>query len=92
MTGDWEVPDFADVELAEPSAPGPHDEKRWRDALSAAADDGAAGEGSGQAWVTPEGIDVKPLYTAADLDGLDFLATYPGIAAVPARARTRRCT
>jgi methylmalonyl-CoA mutase len=31
-------------------------------------------------WLTPEGIDVKPLYTAADLDGLDFLGTYPGIA------------
>ena len=36
-------------------------------------------------WETPEGIDVKPLYTAADLDGLDFLETYPGIAPVPAR-------
>ncbi|GIH72655.1 methylmalonyl-CoA mutase [Sphaerimonospora thailandensis] len=32
------------------------------------------------AWETPEGIGVKPLYTAADLDGLDFLQTYPGIA------------
>jgi methylmalonyl-CoA mutase len=31
-------------------------------------------------WLTPEGIEVKPLYTAADLDGLDFLGTYPGIA------------
>ena len=31
-------------------------------------------------WDTPEGIAVKPLYTAADLDGLDFLGTYPGIA------------
>jgi methylmalonyl-CoA mutase len=79
MTGSWEVPDFAAVELAEPSPPGPHDEKRWRDALTAAAEDGAVGEDSGQDWVTPEGIDVKPLYTAADLDGLDFLATYPGL-------------
>ena len=78
MTDGWEVPDFTDVELAEPSAPGPHDEKRWHDALTAAAED-AAGQDSGQAWVTPEGIDVKPLYTAADLDGLDFLATYPGL-------------
>ena len=43
MTGNWEVPDFADVELAEPSAPGPHDEKRWHDALTAAAEDGAVG-------------------------------------------------
>jgi methylmalonyl-CoA mutase len=31
-------------------------------------------------WDSPEGIAVKPLYTAADLDGVDFLDTYPGIA------------
>ena len=31
-------------------------------------------------WTTPEGIDVAALYTAADLDGVDFLDTYPGIA------------
>ncbi|MDT4945476.1 MAG: methylmalonyl-CoA mutase, partial [Pseudonocardiales bacterium] len=31
-------------------------------------------------WETPEGITVPPLYTAADLDGLDFLSTYPGVA------------
>ncbi|WP_371516045.1 methylmalonyl-CoA mutase [Kitasatospora sp. NBC_01300] len=31
-------------------------------------------------WDTPEGIGVKPLYTPADLAGLDFLETYPGIA------------
>jgi methylmalonyl-CoA mutase len=73
VTGDWELPDFTEVGLAGPPEPDPHDEKRWRDALS------AAGEGSGQPWVTPEGIDVKPLYTAADTDGLDFLATYPGL-------------
>jgi methylmalonyl-CoA mutase len=30
-------------------------------------------------WLTPEGITVKPSYTAADLGGLDFLDTYPGI-------------
>ncbi|WP_157245165.1 methylmalonyl-CoA mutase [Nonomuraea typhae] len=34
----------------------------------------------GEAWETPEGIEVKPLYTAADVDGLDFLRTYPGAA------------
>ncbi|MEU8249309.1 methylmalonyl-CoA mutase [Nonomuraea sp. NPDC048916] len=34
----------------------------------------------GEVWETPEGIGVKPLYTAADLDGLDFLETYPGAA------------
>jgi methylmalonyl-CoA mutase len=33
-----------------------------------------------QAWETPEGIAVKPLYTSADLADVDFLSTYPGIA------------
>ena len=32
------------------------------------------------ARTTPEGIDVKQVYGAADLAGLDFLGTYPGIA------------
>jgi methylmalonyl-CoA mutase len=31
-------------------------------------------------WLTPEGIAVKPVYAAADLAGLAFLDTYPGIA------------
>ena len=31
-------------------------------------------------WDSPEGIAVKPLYTAADLADVDFLGTYPGIA------------
>nr|MBC8240054.1 methylmalonyl-CoA mutase [Alphaproteobacteria bacterium] len=29
-------------------------------------------------WQTPEGIAVKPLYTAADLEGLENLNTLPG--------------
>src|ERR1051325_4069492 len=29
-------------------------------------------------WHTPEGLDVKPLYTAADVEGLDFLDSTPG--------------
>ena len=33
----------------------------------------------GDIWTTPEGIDVKPAYTAADLDGLDHLHTVPGM-------------
>ncbi|HEY0167075.1 MAG TPA: methylmalonyl-CoA mutase [Jatrophihabitans sp.] len=44
----------------------------------------AAGQSSrpptGGGWSTPEGIEVAELYTAADLAGLDFLDTYPGIA------------
>jgi len=31
-------------------------------------------------WVTPEGIAVKPLYTAADLTGLQYTDTLPGFA------------
>jgi methylmalonyl-CoA mutase len=33
-----------------------------------------------QPWLTPEGIAVKPAYSEADLKGLDFLDTFPGIA------------
>jgi methylmalonyl-CoA mutase len=41
-------------------------------------------EGGGPAdtvasWETPEGITVKPVYSGADLAGLDFLDTFPGI-------------
>jgi len=41
-----------------------------------------AGSGGTSApdWITPEGIPVKPAYGEADLAGLDFLDTYPGIA------------
>ena len=31
-------------------------------------------------WITPEGIAVKPLYTAADLTGLAYTDTLPGFA------------
>jgi len=30
-------------------------------------------------WDTPEGIAVKPVYSNGDLEGLDFLKTWPGI-------------
>ena len=30
-------------------------------------------------WRTAEGIDIKPLYTAEDLDGIDHLDTMPGL-------------
>jgi len=31
-------------------------------------------------WLTPEGIEVKPLYTAADVQGLQYTDTLPGFA------------
>ena len=33
----------------------------------------------GSPAATPEGIALKPVYTPADLEGLDFLDTYPGL-------------
>jgi methylmalonyl-CoA mutase len=39
-----------------------------------------AGTAPADAWITPEGIAVKPAYEADDLEGLDFLDTMPGIA------------
>ena len=43
---------------------------------TAAAPEHPAGPGF---WRSPEGIDIKPRYTAADLAGLDALDTYPGL-------------
>ena len=58
----------------------------WAPARGPTADDWAkafketTGRGVEEpAWETPEGIAVPPLFTAADLEGLDFLDTYPGI-------------
>ncbi|MDV9174677.1 methylmalonyl-CoA mutase [Streptomyces sp. W16] len=66
------IPDFSGIELGAPAAEAGADE--WRDAVKKAAG------GDDLLWETPEGIAVKPLYTGQDLEGLDFLATYPGIA------------
>jgi methylmalonyl-CoA mutase len=33
----------------------------------------------GEPWLTPEGIEVKPLYTANDRDGLKFVDGFPGL-------------
>ena len=35
---------------------------------------------AGEAWATPEGIDVHPAYAAADIEGLAALGGYPGLA------------
>src|SRR6187397_844969 len=36
--------------------------------------------GSAEPWLTPEGIPVKAGYSEADLEGIDFLETWPGVA------------
>ena len=40
----------------------------------------ASSTGQAASWLTPEGIAVKPGYSEADLKGIDFLDTWPGIA------------
>ncbi|MBK3575364.1 methylmalonyl-CoA mutase [Streptomyces sp. MBT65] len=72
MAASGRIPDFSGIELGTPAARTDPDE--WHDTVKKAAG------GDDLLWETPEGIAVKPLYTGQDLEGLDFLATYPGIA------------
>ncbi|MFJ9241172.1 methylmalonyl-CoA mutase [Streptomyces sp. NPDC101776] len=72
MAASGRIPDFSGIELGTPAAEAGPDE--WHDTVKKAAG------GDDLLWETPEGIAVKPLYTGQDLEGLDFLATYPGIA------------
>jgi methylmalonyl-CoA mutase len=46
----------------------------------AAARSAPGGDVAALNWVTPEGLTVKPLYTAADLEGLPHADTLPGFA------------
>ncbi|UOY01178.1 methylmalonyl-CoA mutase [Blastococcus sp. PRF04-17] len=69
-----QIPDFGSVELGRPQASAAHDD--WAKAFKETAHRGV----EEAVWETPEGIAVPPLFTSADLDGLDFLGTYPGIA------------
>ena len=66
-------PDFTKLSLNGDSAAA--DLGRWQHDFAA-----ALGQVPAQAlWQTPEMLDVKPLYTAADLAGLDHLETLPGL-------------
>jgi methylmalonyl-CoA mutase len=64
------IPDFTTISLDGDTNVAPD---RGTAALDALSDDE-------RAWRTPEGIDVKPFYTADDTEGLDFLDGWPGIA------------
>ncbi|MFI6511798.1 methylmalonyl-CoA mutase [Streptosporangium sp. NPDC050855] len=64
------IPDFSEIELGPRPAAG----------AAGVADAPEPAPAPDGVWETPEGIDVKPLYTAADIDGLDFPHTYPGAA------------
>lgn len=47
--------------------------------LGGAARPGATPPATGEPWLSPEGIEIKQRYDAADLDGLDALDTWPGL-------------
>ncbi|MFB7493689.1 methylmalonyl-CoA mutase [Streptomyces sp. NPDC056161] len=66
------IPDFSGIELGTPDPAGTAAD--WGTAVRWATG------GEAPVWETPEGIGVRPLYTGRDLEGLDFLDTYPGIA------------
>jgi methylmalonyl-CoA mutase len=69
------IPNFADLPYQAP-APEQPDAKQWAEAVR----EQTGKDADELAWLTPEGIEVPPLYTKADTEGLDFLDTYPGIA------------
>jgi methylmalonyl-CoA mutase len=77
MSGSTGIPDFTRIPLGDgEGGEAGAAEDRWHSAVKEAT-------GSSEAdlvWETPEGIGVKPLYTAGDLDGIATLGTYPGIA------------
>jgi len=62
-------PDFTQLPLGDAASGA--DVKAW-EALA-----GAEGQ---KLWETPEGVSVKPMFTGADVAGLDFLNDYPGVA------------
>ena len=68
-----QIPNFADIDLHGPA--GTAGLSQWATEFAE-----RAGKSPDQhAWHTPERIDVKPLYTSADLGGLDHLGGLPGI-------------
>ena len=59
-----------DAQLPDPAALA-----AWAEAAAKSA---PGGDPAALDWVTPEGIRIKPLYTAADLHGLAYTNTLPG--------------
>ncbi len=68
------IPDFAEIDLKSDRR---HDDSiaDWRQ--RAEAETGRSLDD--MRWQTPEKIDVKPLYSSNDLDGLEHLGTMPGL-------------
>ncbi|MBC7715516.1 MAG: methylmalonyl-CoA mutase [Pseudorhodobacter sp.] len=84
-TPDSQAPDSQAPNHAAPDHPTPeHSAFLNSQALGAwqkaAAKSAPGGQVDALNWVTPEGIEVKPLYTAADMHGLSSTDTLPGFA------------
>jgi methylmalonyl-CoA mutase len=63
------LPDFSTIDFDAPVEGSSSPLADWKALVGARAD---------QSWKTPEGIEVKPVYTAADLDPVTHLETMPG--------------
>lgn len=76
------IPDFSEIGLddSDDGRGGGGGEEATEDRWRTAVKERTGKDDAELIWETPEGIDVKPLYTARDLEGVDFLDTYPGIA------------
>ncbi|MBS1266025.1 MAG: Methylmalonyl-CoA mutase large subunit [Acidimicrobiaceae bacterium] len=70
------IPDFSRVDLVDTAAADPGDRRgAWEERL-----DRETGHSSDDlTWEAPEGIPVAPLATEADVDGLEFPHTWPGL-------------
>lgn len=77
-TGSSKIPNFANIEFVAGSVSSAN--SPTIEAQQAGWNKAASGAGTDLNWHTPEGIDVKPLYTADDLADVDFLHTFPGVA------------
>ena len=67
------IPDFTGIDLTD------RPERCSADAWAADVEDQTGRSPDDMVWSTPEGIPVKPLYTAEDIDGLDHPAYLPGL-------------
>ncbi|WP_219464109.1 methylmalonyl-CoA mutase [Nonomuraea rhizosphaerae] len=68
------IPDFSGIPLTGGSSPVTGED------TPVSGESRETPEEIGEVLETPEGIGVKPLYTAGDVQDLDFLRTYPGAA------------
>jgi methylmalonyl-CoA mutase len=71
------IPNFADIELGDGAPQG--SASAWAAAVETLRTEAVGGIPESLVWETPEGIPVNSLYTPHDVEGLDFLGTFPGI-------------